>query len=545
MQEDKIILYIEDDPEARFLMADIIRYKGYIYLEASRGLEGIRMAEKYLPDLILIDLILPDIQGYEVTTHLKTNPKLANTPIIALTAETQKDVKEMVLTAGCDGYIPKPINVSEFIFKIEAYLAGHKDTLEPKDERLYLQRYNIRLVNRLKKKISELEHVNENLSTLNSELFSSKEELAQYNDRLFYLNNLANYLRALDAPQALLEILPSKTVEAFQVKRCILFSITTDSDQLKPIASSGMALSEIPSLRFSVSVFNQLRRKNGVLWIRDLAEIIEPALERFSKKLSSRSFLIGNLAEMGTERNISALFKAHPSETETEMESQSTPSKQILIFLDKGMEDSNFHTYEVRIIKSFFHSVAIIHENLILHAKLLELYKIKSEQAIRDELTHTYNYRYFVQELERENNRSKRFETNFSLMMLDIDHFKKYNDAHGHLEGDRVLKLVSRLIINNTRTTDTVARYGGEEFTIIMPGLQKSAAVMIAQKLRVLIENYHFNEDIPDPCCQVTVSIGVASYPEDSMDPEQLLKLADMAMYRAKSGGRNQVYSVP
>lgn len=541
MNEDKIILYIEDDPEARFLMADIVRYKGYIYLEASRGLEGIRMAEKYLPDLILIDLILPDIQGYEVTTHLKNNPKLADTPIIALSAETQKDVKEMVLTAGCDGYIPKPINVSEFVFKIEAYLAGHKDTLEPEDERLYLQRYNIRLVNRLKKKISELENLNENLSTLNSELFSSKEELAQYNDRLFYLNNLANFLRALDDPNALLEILPSKAVEAFQIKRCILFDITTESEQLKPIASSGMALSEIPELQFSTSAINQLRRKGGVLWIRDLAEIIEPAIEQFAQKLGCRSFLIGNLAEMGTERNISAVFKTNPVEAETV--GQSTPSRKVLIFLDKGKEGANFHTYEIRIIKSFFHSLAIIHENLLLHTKLLELYKIKSEQAIRDELTSAYNYRYFTQELEREINRSKRFETHFSVMMLDIDHFKKYNDTHGHLEGDRVLKLVSQLMVQNTRTTDTIARYGGEEFTIIMPGLLKSAAVMIAEKLRELIETYQFNAGAQSTYPQITVSIGVSSYPEDSVDSKKLLKLADMAMYRAKSGGRNQVCS--
>ena len=130
----KKILYIEDDPQARVLMADIFRYKGYIYIEASRGLEGIQLASEHLPDLILVDLQLPDIQGYEVTTHLKSLEKLQETPIIALTAETQKDVKELVLTAGCDGYISKPINITEFLFKIEEYLAGRKDLVHP-DER--------------------------------------------------------------------------------------------------------------------------------------------------------------------------------------------------------------------------------------------------------------------------------------------------------------------------------------------------------------------------------------------------------------------------
>jgi CheY-like chemotaxis protein len=110
MQNTKTILYIEDDPEARFLMADIIRFKGFSYIEAKRGLEGIRLAKEHHPDLILIDLNLPDMQGYEVTTHLKSLPMLAQTPIVALTAEIGEHVKELVLTAGCDGYISKPIH---------------------------------------------------------------------------------------------------------------------------------------------------------------------------------------------------------------------------------------------------------------------------------------------------------------------------------------------------------------------------------------------------------------------------------------------------
>ncbi|MBN2426329.1 MAG: response regulator, partial [Calditrichaceae bacterium] len=129
----KTILYIEDDPEARIMMAEILLSKGYRYLEADRGLAGIQQAEEHLPDLILMDLRLPDIQGYEVTTHLKNNPKLADIPIIALTGDTQQNAKEMTITAGCDGYITKPINVEEFLQKIDEYLAGKRDTIAIED----------------------------------------------------------------------------------------------------------------------------------------------------------------------------------------------------------------------------------------------------------------------------------------------------------------------------------------------------------------------------------------------------------------------------
>jgi len=543
MQEDKIILYIEDDPEARFLMADIIRYKGYIYLEASRGLEGIKLAEQHKPDLILIDLMLPDMQGYEVTTHLKTLPQLTDTPIIAITAATQNNVKEMVLAAGCDGFIPKPINVSEFVYKIEEYLSGHKENMEPEEERLYLQKYNIQLVNRLKKKILELERLNENLTALNSELFSSKEELSHYNDRLFYLNNLANYLRSLNDPQAVIRILPSKIIDGFQMKRCVVFEINQGNGALTAAAAAGIPLSffEQNKMQLSDRFFHELSEEGNILWIKDPAEIVDDSLLFFSEQIDAPNFLIGNISNLGTRKDSQTALK--DSGVELLPDFDQPFSQEYLIFMDKGKKGAPFHTYEVRIIKSFLHSASIIHENLLLHAQLVNLYKIKAEQAIRDEMTQMYNYRYFIQELHRETNRSKRFKTCYSLMMVDIDHFKKYNDTNGHVEGDKALKLISNLMDQNTRTTDTVCRYGGEEFTIIMPGLKKSEALMIAEKLRTLIENHRFLEDGAEPCCKLTISIGVSSYPEDSTRPELLLKLADTAMYKAKAQGRNRVAS--
>ncbi len=541
MQEDKIILYIEDDPQARFLMADIIRYKGYIYLEASRGLEGIQLAEQHTPDLILIDLMLPDMQGYEVTTHLKTLPRLDSTPIIAITAATQKNVKEMVLAAGCDGFIPKPINVSEFVYKIEEYLSGHKDNMEPEEERLYLQKYNIQLVSRLKKKILELETLNENLTALNSELFASKEELSHYNDRLFYLNNLSNYLRTLTDPLDVIRILPQKIIEGFQMKRCVIFETGYNEETLIPAATSGIPLSflEQNKTRLSRQFFHELSKEGHILWIKDPAEIVDESLVTFSQRLDTSNFIIGNISNLGIHKGFGAVLSDSGVEILPELDLPF--SRQYLVFIDKGKKGVPFHTYEVRIMKSLLHSAAITYENILLHTQLVNLYKIKAEQAIRDEMTNMYNYRYFIQELHRETNRSKRFKTCYSLMMVDIDHFKKYNDKNGHPEGDKALKLISGLMDQNTRTTDTVCRYGGEEFTIIMPGLKKTEAIMIAEKLRTLIENHRFSGEGEEPCCKLTISIGVASYPEDSTQPEVLLQLADKAMYNAKSQGRNRV----
>jgi diguanylate cyclase (GGDEF)-like protein len=537
----KKILYIEDDPEARFLMADIIRYKGYIYYEASRGLDGIRMAEENRPDLILVDLILPDMQGYEVTTHLKNLPGLNDTPVIALTAETQKDVKELVLTAGCDGYISKPINVVEFLFKIEEYLAGKRDIIAPEDEKQYLQKYNIQLVEKLKKKITELEVLNKNLTSLNNELFLSRDELAQYNDRLFYLNNLANYLRTLQNPVNLIKEIPHKIIEGFKVERCILLEIKRDSYKLHPFSYAGISESLLSNFKinFSPEFITYLKDEDGIIWVKNISEIIDACLLKLSKKLKSHSFILANLANLQTQSDSTDIIKK--KDENQNIKDDADISKRFFIFIDKGKTKKSFATYEVRILKAFIQTVSVIYENMIFHSRLVKLYKIKEQQAMRDGLTNVYNYRYFIQELQREANRTKRFHTPFSLLMIDIDHFKQYNDQHGHLEGDKILCGITRLIEQNIRTTDTIARYGGEEFSVILPGLNKKDSIFIANKLHEIIESYNFPKQKQQPSGNLTISIGVANLPEDTTDGKILLQLADQALYKAKESGRNKV----
>ena len=537
----KKILYIEDDPQARVLMADIFRYKGYIYIEASRGLEGIQLASEHLPDLILVDLQLPDIQGYEVTTHLKSLEKLQETPIIALTAETQKDVKELVLTAGCDGYISKPINITEFLFKIEEYLAGRKDLVHPDSQKDFLQKYNIQLVSRLKKKIIELEDANSNLKKLNKELYDSREHLSQYNDRLFYLNNLANYLRNQRDPVKIADVLPLKIVEGFQVERCILFDFNSESHTLHLFSSAGLPASELDDvdLSFSPEFMSQLKEEGGIIWIKTPADIIDDSLQKFSNVLNSGSFILGNLYDLHTQSE--DRIEIGDAIEKSQLELDSRLSRKVVFFIDKGKSKNKFATYEIRILKSFLQTVSVIYENMVLYTRLRKMYEIKSQEATRDGLTRLYNYRYFIQELERECNRANRFKTAYSLLMIDIDFFKKYNDSHGHLEGDRILQQMSQLFMDNTRATDTVARYGGEEFVVILPGLEKKDAKYLGEKLRKLVEDYDFKNEDSQEVSKLSISIGVANYPIDNKDPKKLLQLADKALYRAKNEGRNKV----
>jgi two-component system, cell cycle response regulator len=156
-----------------------------------------------------------------------------------------------------------------------------------------------------------------------------------------------------------------------------------------------------------------------------------------------------------------------------------------------------------------------------------------------DGLTELHNKRYFTEALEREASRSRRYSRTFSLVLFDIDHFKKINDTFGHLAGDSVLRQLGALVRGRVRRDDVPARTGGEEFSVIVPEVPLDGAITLAEKLREAIEAATFRFEatrIP-----VTVSIGVAEWTEDMEDPADLVKRADERLYDAKRTGRNRV----
>jgi diguanylate cyclase (GGDEF)-like protein len=163
------------------------------------------------------------------------------------------------------------------------------------------------------------------------------------------------------------------------------------------------------------------------------------------------------------------------------------------------------------------------------------------ESADIDGLTALYNKRYFQKQLGDEIHRAEREHGSVSLFIMDIDHFKNYNDTHGHLEGDEVLKKVGLLLKNSTREDDLAARYGGEEFVVLYPGATKALAYRLAQTLRRAIESHPFAYGSQQPLGALTISGGVATFPEDALSGVELIRAADQALYEAKKAGRNRI----
>jgi diguanylate cyclase (GGDEF)-like protein len=165
------------------------------------------------------------------------------------------------------------------------------------------------------------------------------------------------------------------------------------------------------------------------------------------------------------------------------------------------------------------------------------------ELAMVDGLTGLYVRRYFDARIEEEIERSRRYMTAFSVIMMDVDDFKKLNDAYGHLVGDRVLKAISNVIKAQMRGVDTATRYGGEELAVILPRTEMVGAYNLAERIREGIAELRITtDDEPSRVLGVTASLGIAAYPESkAADGTDLVRRADRALYRAKKMGKNRV----
>ena len=200
-----------------------------------------------------------------------------------------------------------------------------------------------------------------------------------------------------------------------------------------------------------------------------------------------------------------------------------------LIFLPPKQEGGSYSLLDIQYVTQIIRFASIAIENATLYW-----------QATTDRMTKLFSHHSFQQNLEDEIARAHRYGTTLSLIMFDIDHFKKFNDTYGHLQGDVIIKEIANILRVSVRTIDFTARYGGEEFAVILPEVNVKGAVVVAERIRKTIEQHPFKGE--EGTLFVTVSIGVAEFkPARIRSASQLIAEADKALYQSKEMGRNQI----
>jgi diguanylate cyclase (GGDEF)-like protein len=341
------------------------------------------------------------------------------------------------------------------------------------------------------------------------ELKRQKEESQKRAEELSVLNSIAGVIsQSLDLQKILNNVL-DKVLEVLRIKSGGVLLLDKHARKLSLAAARGLSeefIQKVKNVKLDKKTFiGKIAHTGKVMVSLDISEE-STGLEAVFKKEGIRSFIGVPLKSKDKVLGIMGIVN-HKSRL--------------------------FNPEEIQLLTSIGSTVGVAIENI-------RLYEESSRLAIIDGVTEVFNHRYFYNRLNVELKRAERYSRPLSLIMLDIDTFKKYNDAYGHLEGDKALKKVADILKQDIRQVDMVSRYGGEEFTVLLPETDLTEAQKVAERMRAAIEDYKFGPKKDKLEVRLTISVGVAVY-QSGFSAEELVKRADQVLYQAKREGKNKV----
>jgi len=483
------ILIADDDAAIVHTMSWVLKEHGYDVAAAHEGGRVLELMEERTPDLVLLDVMFPDADGYQLLERIKGDDRFRDVPVLMVSSLPPEEAAVRTLGLGAADFVKKPFRVKELLARIQAQL-------------------RMRAI---------LRSANETIRSVEAELERVREEAENRRKLVDILHDVTDDLSS----DEIYHLLARRVARALDLTHCSVI-LARDGERPRVVATA----------------FEQASARNFELDLDRYPEI-RAALDTARPVLVEdvmTSPLYADVRQrwvrdgtMVTSRSVIALPFALDQ------------SQAGVFFLRRSVNEPPLTAEDVEFADTVVKAaVAAVQRAKILETTIADNRRLEV-LAHTDPLTAVLNRRALTERLASELERVRRYESQVSLLLIDIDHFKRVNDSYGHLVGDDVLMDVGALLQSAVRAVDVVARYGGEEFVIALPETGVMGATVFAERIRELIEEHAFS--LADGrALRLTASVGVASYPTPGVETlEDFLATADQALYRAKAEGRNRV----
>lgn len=500
-------MIVDDEKSMRYMLNQVLESEGYQIIEAENGKQCLEMCRIQIPDLILIDAMMPEMDGFaccvklqeifrkdlsnnlSLTHNLDNNPLLFRTPVLIITSLEDKESIDLAFTVGAIDYITKPIKWA-------------------------VLRQQVRRILQINQLVKELRKQTERASLMTI-----------IQERIRQSLNLNNILKTT----------VNEVRKFLKTDRVLIYKFKPDGTGeivMESVISEQMSVLKNIDQDADYITGNTKKKSNNQEQIpmRDLIPYHIKFLEKFQVKAN----LVVPISKINTEKNYDNDFDYHQEQ---------------LWGLLIAHHCSNLRQWEfseIEFIERLAGQLAIAIQQSELYQKLKIVNQKLVELATVDSLTKVANRRVFEEHLEKEWRRMRREKAHLSLILCDVDYFKRYNDTYGHPAGDRCLQEVANAIKEEAkRPGDLVARYGGEEFVVILPRTDATGGFHVAELIRKRLRALNLDHAGSQISKFVTMSFGVSStIPTKNSSVQELIETADNALYQAKQKGRNQTIIV-
>ncbi len=447
------ILLVDDEADILTSMETAVSGEGYEVISTTDGWQALELARQQRPDLILLDVMMPGMDGYEVCKKIKQDPLTENISVVFLSARDITMSKVEGLDSGAYDYITKPFHYAELFARLRSFQREHE----------------------YRQKITAMMEFSRSINILEFDELVSRIE-----------KNI-------------------KTI--FQSDFFSIFLWDPESRKVRLIANNRHDFDDTVSMEIpieSTPIMEEVVSTGKIVYVRDFCK------SRYQTEKRDKyrdDYALGIPLLMG--------------------------DKLIGVLNLNGNSTGFFNTPDLTYMMLGSEHITSALSNSLQ-------YRWIQEMAITDPLTGLFNRRYFFERLNMEWARSQRYKTKMSVMMSDIDFFKKVNDTYGHICGDMILTKTAQMMGKHLRKIDVIARYGGEEFILLLPETPKKDAAMVADRMRRDMESTVYEWE--GQKFSVTISFGVEDTSGDGVATvDDIIRLVDEKLYKAKESGRNRV----